>query len=88
MLFLALDNAVYGIRVVSVSPSWVDTPMVAAAIAGNPGLQDIINRAVPMKRTAHVDEVSGIVMFLSSDKASYVTGSDWIVDGGTLVSAQ
>jgi NAD(P)-dependent dehydrogenase (short-subunit alcohol dehydrogenase family) len=86
--YSALDNAKYGIRVVSVSPSWVDTPMLSAALEANPVLQDIIQHAVPMKRTARVEEVSNVVMFLASAKASYVTGSDWVVDGGTLLSAQ
>jgi NAD(P)-dependent dehydrogenase (short-subunit alcohol dehydrogenase family) len=41
-----------------------------------------------MKRTARCEEVSDVVVFLASGKASFVTGSDWVVDGGTLVSCQ
>ena len=61
--------------------------MVSAAIAGNPALGAMIEKAVPMGRIAEIDEISDIVMFLSSDRASYVTGSSWIVDGGTTLSS-
>ena len=83
---LALDNAPYGIRVNSVCPSWVDTPMIDRAIAGNPSLATFIENAVPLGRIAKQEEVSGLVMFLSSPNASYVTGVGWIVDGGTTLS--
>ena len=60
--------------------------MVRRAIEGNPDLQTLMNNVVPMGRIAEVDEVTDIVMFLSSPKASYVTGSSWIVDGGVTLS--
>lgn len=62
--------------------------MLSKALDANPVLGDIIEHAVPMKRIARVEEISDVVMFLASNKASYVTGSDWVVDGGTLLSAQ
>jgi NAD(P)-dependent dehydrogenase (short-subunit alcohol dehydrogenase family) len=62
--------------------------MLQAALEANPILQGIIEHAVPMKRTARCEEVSDVVVFLASGKASFVTGSDWVVDGGTLVSCQ
>ncbi|RWQ91365.1 hypothetical protein C8Q69DRAFT_510997 [Paecilomyces variotii] len=83
----ALDNARYGIRVNCISPSWVGTPMVDRAIEGIPDLERLMADAVPMGRIAHVDEIADIILFLSSPKASYVTGSNWIVDGGTTLTA-
>ncbi|KAI0006811.1 hypothetical protein F4779DRAFT_595045 [Xylariaceae sp. FL0662B] len=82
----ALDNAKYGIRVVAVCPSWVDTPMVDRAMAGDPSLKPLIERAVPLGRIASAEEVSDVVMFLSSHKASYITGVGWIVDGGATLT--
>ncbi|KAI4119146.1 MAG: hypothetical protein LQ345_000900 [Seirophora villosa] len=83
----ALDNASYFIRVNCLCPSWVDTPMVAAAVAGNPALQTLMDNAVPMSRIAQTDEIADVALFLCSDKASYVTGSSWIVDGGVTLNS-
>lgn len=84
---IALDNASYFIRVNCLCPSWVDTPMVAAAVAGNPALQTLMDNAVPMSRIAQTDEIADVALFLCSDKASYVTGSSWIVDGGVTLNS-
>lgn len=85
-MLIALDNASNSIRVNCLCPSWVDTPMVSAAVAGNPALQTLMDKAVPMGRIAQVDEIADVVMFLCSDQASYVTGSSWIVDGGVTLN--
>ncbi|KAL9005328.1 MAG: hypothetical protein Q9188_001892 [Gyalolechia gomerana] len=82
----ALDNAAHSIRVNCLCPSWVDTPMVSAAVVENPALQTLMENAVPMGRIAQVDEIADVVLFLCSDRASYVTGSSWIVDGGVTLS--
>jgi NAD(P)-dependent dehydrogenase (short-subunit alcohol dehydrogenase family) len=75
----ALEYVADGIRVNSVSPGLVMTPM-----AEEEGEES--NRAfaaaTPMKRGARPEEVSYCVLFLASDEASYVTGSDLLVDGG------
>ena len=60
--------------------------MVSRAVTGNPSLQTLMEKAVPMGRIAQVDEIADVVIFLSSPRASYVTGSSWIVDGGTTLS--
>ena len=60
--------------------------MVSKAVAGNPSLQALMDNAVPMGRIAQIDEIADVVMFLSSPRASYVTGSSWIVDGGTTLT--
>lgn len=78
---LALDLAPHGIRVNSVCPSWVETPMIDA-IGGSEKLRDMINDAVPLGRIAQPEEVADVVVFLCSPQASYVTGNSWMVDGG------
>ncbi len=83
---LALDNAEFLIKVNSVCPSWVETPMVKEAVEGNPALKAFIEKCVPMGRIAQADEIADVVMFLSSPRSSYVTGSGWIVDGGTTLT--
>ncbi|KAI9789484.1 MAG: putative secondary metabolism biosynthetic enzyme [Peltula sp. TS41687] len=82
----ALDCAQHAIRINCLCPSWADTPMVRRAVEGNPGLQQLMEKSIPMGRIAEPDEISDIVVFLSSPRSSYVTGSGWIVDGGTTLS--
>ncbi|MEU7110258.1 glucose 1-dehydrogenase [Streptomyces sp. NPDC046182] len=71
----ALDLARYGIRVNSVHPGAVDTPMTAA-VAGKDWSH------VPLGRMGRAEEVGGVIAFLVSDASSYVTGAEFTVDGG------
>lgn len=77
---LAAEWARHGIRVNSVSPGYVRTPLVES-----PDLADLREgwaNLVPLGRLAAVDDVIGAYEFLLSNKARYVTGHDLIVDGG------
>ncbi|KAJ8130525.1 hypothetical protein O1611_g3105 [Lasiodiplodia mahajangana] len=82
----ALDNAAYCIRVNSVCPSWVDTPMLRKAMDDAPELETHIEKSVPLGRIALADEVADAVIFLCSPRASYAIGCSLILDGGTLLT--
>ncbi|CAG8910254.1 unnamed protein product [Penicillium egyptiacum] len=82
----ALDLASDGVRVNTICPSWVDTPMVTAAVNGNPELSPLMESVLPFKRIAQTEEISDVIIFLCSPRASYVTGSDWVVDGGMTLT--
>jgi NAD(P)-dependent dehydrogenase (short-subunit alcohol dehydrogenase family) len=61
----------------------IDTEMLHSAIADPAALERRLRR-VPLGRMGTVDEVVATVLFLASDDASYVTGSELVVDGGAL----
>jgi 3alpha(or 20beta)-hydroxysteroid dehydrogenase len=72
----ALELAPQNIRVNSIHPGFIRTPMTA----GIP--EDFLS--IPMGRGADPAEVSAMVLFLASDESSYCTGSEFLVDGGLL----
>ncbi|MBV8706912.1 MAG: SDR family oxidoreductase [Acidobacteriaceae bacterium] len=85
---LAVDHAHDKIRVNSISPGSIDTPMLAtAAKLFSPDLpvEQVIERfgsAHPLGRVGRVEEVAELAAFLASDKAGFCTGGDYLIDGG------
>lgn len=77
----AVEYARDGIRVVSVSPGAIDTPMVRASLDEQGGEAELANRH-PIGRLGLPSEIAQAVLWLSSDAASFVTGTDLEVDGG------
>ncbi|KAJ3561617.1 hypothetical protein NPX13_g8873 [Xylaria arbuscula] len=84
----ALDNAAHGIRVNAICPGWVETPMVDAAVAGDPNLSQMMKSIIPMGRIAKPEEIADAILFMTSPRSSYVTGVGWLVDGGTTLQVQ
>ncbi len=76
-----IDHARDGVRINAVCPGPVDTPIIAGIDAW-PGVRDAWNERVPMGRFARPEEIAGVVAFLASDDASYMTGAIIAVDGG------
>ena len=76
---LAKEMGRRGIRVNCVAPGFVATDMVSAM---NPKVVDAATSMIPMRRLAEPTEIAKVVRFLASDDASYVTGQQWVVDGG------
>ncbi|MGW6136782.1 glucose 1-dehydrogenase [Streptomyces sp. NPDC055140] len=72
----ALDLAGYGIRVNSVHPGAIDTPMIAG-VSGKDWSH------LPLGRMGRPEEVGELVLFLASDASSYITGTEFTVDGGS-----
>ena len=80
---LAIEWAPLGITVNAIGPGAIDTPMVGAAQTPKEEMDALIAR-IPLKRIGRPEEVSAMVVFLSSEEASYVTGATFFVDGGWL----
>jgi len=90
---LALDYAAENIRVVAVCPGSVDTPMLRATAAltspDDPaGTLTQWGRKHPLGRIARPEEIAEVVVFLASDKASFITGEYVCVDGGLMAQGQ
>lgn len=80
---LAVELAPRNVTVNCVAPGWVDTEMVAGAVAGQ-GL-DRISRAIPLGRIAAPDDIAGPVVFLCSQLARHITGEVINVNGGSVL---
>lgn len=83
---LADDLAADGIRINSVSPGQILTPMIQQAIDHAPGLKESFERHIMLGRMGEPDEIGRAVRFLLSDEASYITGTELVVDGGNIPS--
>jgi len=89
---IAVDEAAYGVRVNSVSPGSIDTPMLRASASLFVGgvqeqvkeILDSWGRAHPLGRIGDPWEVGEVVSFLTSPRSSFVTGADVRIDGGLL----
>jgi NAD(P)-dependent dehydrogenase (short-subunit alcohol dehydrogenase family) len=84
-----------GVRVVRVSPGWIETEAVGAfleRVAANAGTDEagarqiIMNGlgGIPLGRPAKPEEVANLIAFLASDRAASITGTEYVIDGGTI----
>jgi NAD(P)-dependent dehydrogenase (short-subunit alcohol dehydrogenase family) len=85
---MSTDYARQGIRVNAVSPGTIDSPMLHDFLAAqsNPEpLRQQFDAMHPIGRVGKIDEVANLFVFLASDEASFITGSNYTVDGGLSV---
>ncbi len=78
---MAIDLAKYNIRVNTVAPTFVVTPMTKQFLKNKQFKKDVLNN-IPLGRFAEMPEISSAVVFLASDAASMITGTSLLVDGG------
>jgi len=81
----ALEYATEGIRINSICPAFIETPLLTnAGITENSDLQKYIIGLHPMKRLGKSEEIAAGFIFLASDDSSFVTGTTLEIDGGYL----
>jgi NAD(P)-dependent dehydrogenase (short-subunit alcohol dehydrogenase family) len=79
----ALEGAAAGVRVNAVAPGPVETEMLNR-FTGNAERKAGLIAGVPLKRAGTPEEIAQAIVFLGSDKASFITGQILVVDGGKL----
>lgn len=77
---VAIEYGGQGIRANSVHPGYIRTPMMTAAL--NEEQIKIASGSVPIKRVGEVEDVASMVVYLASDESGFVTGTEFIIDGG------
>jgi len=80
----AVDYSPYRIRVNAIMPGLIDTPMTRPTREIEEYLDGVAERQAPMRRKGTAQEIADVVLFLSGNKASFVQGAAWAVDGGCL----
>jgi NAD(P)-dependent dehydrogenase (short-subunit alcohol dehydrogenase family) len=79
---LALEGAPHGIRAVAISPGPILTPASDRDLGDNQAMRDAITRKTLLKRFGRPEEIVELAAFLASERASYITGTNYLVDGG------
>lgn len=76
----AQELAGHQVRVNSIHPGIIDTPMLQAF--DDAGLRSTVRQRIPLGHEASADDVANLALFLASDDSSYCTGGEFVIDGG------
>ncbi|MGM8212241.1 SDR family NAD(P)-dependent oxidoreductase [Virgibacillus sp. W0430] len=79
----AIELAPFNIRVNSVHPGYIDTPMVSVITEDKKAIAEIKN-SIPLGYLGTAEDVAKTVLFLASDESRYITGTEIIIDGGMI----
>jgi NAD(P)-dependent dehydrogenase (short-subunit alcohol dehydrogenase family) len=79
---MALELAPHGIRVVSVAPTFIETPMYQKMKSAKPEFAQWVEQRIPLGATGKPEDVAAAVVFVASPAASLITGTSLVVDGG------
>ncbi|NQV46884.1 MAG: SDR family oxidoreductase [Rhodospirillaceae bacterium] len=86
---IALDYAKFNIRCNALCPGWVDTPFNAPymrQMGGRAELEKYVADTIPMGRWASIEEIAESILYLASDRSSFMTGHALVIDGGECIA--
>jgi len=83
---VAIDHARENIRVNAVCPGPIETALTMPIFQAFPDINDEYAKLIPMGRVGRPEEIAGVVAFLASDDASYITGATIVIDGGVTAA--
>jgi NAD(P)-dependent dehydrogenase (short-subunit alcohol dehydrogenase family) len=83
---LSYDLAENGIRINSISPGYIRTPIFDERLQGDPDYLSKREERIPLRRIGTPQDIANAALFLASDESSYITGIDLLVDGGYCAS--
>ena len=86
---IAIDYGKHNVRVNALCPGWVDTPFNDAftrQMGGREALLVYVEKKIPMRRFASAEEIAEAILFLASDRSSFMTGHALVVDGGECIA--
>ncbi|MFE0013455.1 SDR family NAD(P)-dependent oxidoreductase [Mesorhizobium sp. NPDC059054] len=86
---MSIDYAKYNVRVNALCPGWVDTPFndpFIAQMGGREAIETYVRTKIPMQRWATAEEIAEAILFLASDRSSFMTGQALVIDGGESIA--
>jgi NAD(P)-dependent dehydrogenase (short-subunit alcohol dehydrogenase family) len=86
---IALDYAKFNIRCNALCPGWVDTPFnepYMKQMGGREALEKYVSETIPMGRWATIEEIAESILYLASDRSSFMTGHALVIDGGECIA--
>ena len=83
---LAVEWARHKIRVNAIAPGPVDTPGAAERLFPDPMIMEGIRKTIPLRRFANLEEIANAATYMLSEYASYMTGENFVIDGGQWLS--
>ncbi|MDG4901439.1 MULTISPECIES: glucose 1-dehydrogenase [unclassified Mesorhizobium] len=85
---MSLDYAKHNVRINALCPGWVDTPFnepFITQMGGRNAIENYVRTKIPMGRWASEEEIAEAILFLVSDRSSFMTGQALVVDGGESI---
>jgi len=80
---LASEGGAHGIRANSISPGMVESPATAKQLENPQFRQDHLD-AIMLPRTGRPEDIAALALYLASDESSWVTGANFVIDGGFM----